>query len=61
MKKTSQLNANKGDIQNPNRWKALALLALAQFLIILDTSIITGSYQFPEQTYRWTESKGVAL
>lgn len=22
---------------------------------------ITGSYQFPEQTYRWTESKGVAL
>lgn len=40
MKKTSQLNANEGDIQNPNRWKALALLALAQFLIILDTSII---------------------
>ena len=27
-------------ISNPNRWKALTILSLAQFLIILDTSII---------------------
>ena len=27
-------------IPNPNRWKALSILSLAQFLIILDTSII---------------------
>jgi hypothetical protein len=26
--------------QDPRRWKALALLSLAQFLIIIDTSII---------------------
>jgi hypothetical protein len=26
--------------QDPRRWKALALLSLAQFLIIMDTSII---------------------
>jgi EmrB/QacA subfamily drug resistance transporter len=27
-------------LSNPNRWKALSILSLAQFLIILDTSII---------------------
>jgi hypothetical protein len=27
-------------LQDPGRWKALALLSLAQFLIIMDTSII---------------------
>ena len=27
-------------IPNPRRWKALGLLSLAQFLVILDTSII---------------------
>ena len=27
-------------VSNPNRWKALTLLSLAQFIIILDTSII---------------------
>ena len=26
--------------QDPRRWKALALLSLAQFLVIMDTSII---------------------
>jgi len=26
--------------QNPLRWKALVLLSLAQFLVIMDTSII---------------------
>jgi EmrB/QacA subfamily drug resistance transporter len=40
MKKTSQFNANEIGMQNPHKWKALVLLALAQFLIILDTSII---------------------
>ncbi|HVE37252.1 MAG TPA: MFS transporter [Nitrososphaeraceae archaeon] len=40
MRKTSQLDANESGMQNPHRWKALVLLALAQFLIILDTSII---------------------
>lgn len=36
----SRLDASKDDFINPNRWKALALLSLAQFVIILDTSII---------------------
>ncbi len=27
-------------VSNPHRWKALYILSLAQFLIILDTSII---------------------
>jgi len=30
----------KVTVPNPNRWKALFILSLAQFLIILDTSII---------------------
>jgi EmrB/QacA subfamily drug resistance transporter len=32
--------ASKVNASNPNRWKALSILSLAQFLIILDTSII---------------------
>jgi EmrB/QacA subfamily drug resistance transporter len=40
MKETNQLQANQNIAPNPNRWKALGLLALAQFVIILDTSII---------------------
>jgi EmrB/QacA subfamily drug resistance transporter len=40
MKKISQLEANESKIPNHHRWKALGLLALAQFVIILDTSII---------------------
>jgi EmrB/QacA subfamily drug resistance transporter len=32
--------AAKVTVPNPNRWKSLSILSLAQFLIILDTSII---------------------
>jgi MFS family permease len=38
--KTGQLQENKSNVRNPHRWKALGLLSLAQFVIILDTSII---------------------
>jgi predicted MFS family arabinose efflux permease len=38
--KIGQLQENKSNAPNPHRWKALALISLAQFVIILDTSII---------------------
>lgn len=40
MEKITKLQTNESNISNPHRWKALGLLALAQFVIILDTSII---------------------
>ncbi len=33
-------SASSLTVSNPHRWKALSILSLAQFLIILDTSII---------------------
>src|ERR671920_1185211 len=37
---TQSSSSAKVTVSNPNRWKALSILSLAQFLIILDTSII---------------------
>ncbi len=36
----SSISSSSIPTSNPNRWKALSILSLAQFLIILDTSII---------------------
>lgn len=40
MTKTGSSSLATTTIPNPNRWKALSILSIAQFLIILDTSII---------------------
>jgi EmrB/QacA subfamily drug resistance transporter len=40
MEKITEIQENQSNLPNPHRWKALSLLALAQFVIILDTSII---------------------
>jgi EmrB/QacA subfamily drug resistance transporter len=42
--------------QNPNRWKALALLSLAQFLIIMDTSIIGVALPAIQQHFSFSQS-----
>jgi hypothetical protein len=37
---SSDVASTTETVLNPRRWKALGLLSLAQFLVILDTSII---------------------
>src|ERR687896_1334662 len=44
----------KGD---PHRWKALALLSLAQFLIIMDTSIIGVALPAIQQQFSFSQSE----
>ncbi len=41
---------------NPNRWKALTILSLAQFLIILDTSIIGVTLPTIQQHFNITQT-----
>lgn len=41
---------------NPNRWKALTILSLAQFLIILDTSIIGVALPTIQQQFNITQT-----
>ncbi len=42
--------------QDPRRWKALAVLSLAQFLIIMDTSIIGVALPEIQQQFSFTQS-----
>jgi MFS family permease len=42
--------------QDPRRWKALALLSLAQFLIIMDTSIIGVALLAIQQQFGFSQS-----
>jgi EmrB/QacA subfamily drug resistance transporter len=42
--------------QDPSRWKALALLSLAQFLIIMDTSIIGVALPAIQQQFGFSQS-----
>ena len=42
--------------QDPRRWKALAVLSLAQFLIIMDTSIIGVAIPEIQQQFGFTQS-----
>ena len=46
--------STKGD---PSRWKALAVLSLAQFLIIMDTSIIGVALPAIQQQFSFTQSE----
>jgi EmrB/QacA subfamily drug resistance transporter len=43
-------------VSNPNRWKALTILSLAQFLIILDTSIIGVALPTIQQHFGITQT-----
>ncbi len=43
-------------VSNPNRWKALTILSLAQFLIILDTSIIGVALPTIQQQFNITQT-----
>ena len=52
--KTSSLTTT---IPNPNRWKALSILSLAQFLIILDTSIIGVALPTIQQHFSITQAE----
>src|SRR5918992_1365065 len=52
-KQESKIITTKGD---PRRWKTLALLSLAQFLIIMDTSIIGVALPEIQQQFGFTQS-----
>ena len=51
------MNIKEKTISNPNRWKALSILALAQFLIILDTSIIGVALPTIQQHFSITQAE----
>src|ERR671923_1550719 len=52
-KQESKIMTTKGD---PRRWKALTLLSLAQFLIILDTSIIGVALPTIQQHFSFSQA-----
>ncbi|MGE5685379.1 MAG: MFS transporter [Nitrososphaerota archaeon] len=56
MKKLSHLQTNEGNTPNPHRWMALGLLALAQFVIILDTSIIGVALPTIQEHFGFSQS-----
>jgi MFS family permease len=43
--------------QDPRRWKALVLLSLAQFLVIMDTSIIGVALPAIQQQFGFSQSE----
>jgi EmrB/QacA subfamily drug resistance transporter len=56
---TSQVNnnqVNQDSNPHPHRWKALGILSLAQFLIILDTSIIGVALPTIQQHYSFSQA-----
>ena len=56
---TNENNVMQASItsQNPHRWKALIVLSLAQFLIILDTSIIGIALPTIQQHFGFSQSE----
>jgi hypothetical protein len=42
--------------QDPRHWKALAVLSLAQFLVIMDTSIIGVALPAIQQQFSFSQS-----
>ena len=56
---TNENNVMQASItsQNPHRWKALIVLSLAQFLIILDTSIIGVALPTIQQHFGFSQSE----
>jgi EmrB/QacA subfamily drug resistance transporter len=55
--KTPTSSSLTTNISNPNRWKALSILSLAQFLIILDTSIIGVALPTIQQHFSITQTE----
>lgn len=56
MKKISHLQTNESNTPNPHRWMSLGLLALAQFVIILDTSIIGVALPTIQEHFGFSQS-----
>ena len=56
MKKISHLQTSESNTASPHRWKALGLLALAQFVIILDTSIIGVALPTIQEHFDFSQS-----
>src|ERR671911_2311311 len=57
---TSQVDnnqVNQDPSPHPHRWKALGVLSLAQFLIILDTSIIGVALPTIQQHFNITQTE----
>jgi EmrB/QacA subfamily drug resistance transporter len=52
----NNVQESKIAMQDPRRWKALALLSLAQFLIIMDTSIIGVALPEIQQQFGFSQS-----
>ena len=53
---TSSTTATAAEIPDPRRWKALALLSLAQFVVILDTSIIGVALPTIQQYFDFSQT-----
>jgi EmrB/QacA subfamily drug resistance transporter len=56
-KKTIEQESKLSTQSDPHRWKALALLSLAQFLIIMDTSIIGVALPAIQQQFSFSQSE----
>ena len=53
---TSVTTTTAAEIPDPRRWKALALLSLAQFVVILDTSIIGVALPTIQQHFGFSQT-----
>jgi EmrB/QacA subfamily drug resistance transporter len=53
---TSKVASTTETLPNPRRWKALGLLSLAQFLVILDTSIIGVALPTIQQQFGFSQA-----
>jgi EmrB/QacA subfamily drug resistance transporter len=53
---SSNLASTLETVLNPRRWKALGLLSLAQFLVILDTSIIGVALPTIQQQFAFSQA-----
>ena len=57
MTETKSASSLTTTVPHPNRWKALSILSLAQFLIILDTSIIGVALPAIQQHFNITQTE----
>ena len=55
-KSSTSTATTAADIPDPRRWKALALLSLAQFVVILDTSIIGVALPTIQQHFGFSQT-----
>jgi MFS family permease len=53
---STSVTTRAAEIPDPRRWKALALLSLAQFVVILDTSIIGVALPTIQQHFGFSQT-----